>query len=102
MGSDLVFGAITQVSNRFLLVQVLAKATRGFHRPGTRIQDTTNDLLAHFCYANPIADEDTVRTSAIVPWRRRRPQPVITRKSKSLTVPAVRESPQSRSEAYGT
>jgi hypothetical protein len=36
MRSDLVFGSIKQVSNRLLLAKALAKATRGFHKHGTR------------------------------------------------------------------
>jgi hypothetical protein len=54
MRSDLVFVAIRQVSNRFLLAEALAKATRRLHKPGTRIEDTTNDILERFGTANPI------------------------------------------------
>jgi hypothetical protein len=56
MRSELIFDAKTQVPNRYLLAKLLAKATRGFHRPGTRIQDTTNYVLARFSRSNPIAD----------------------------------------------
>jgi hypothetical protein len=45
MRSDLVYDALTTVRNRYLLCQVASKATRKFHRPATRIQDTTNDVL---------------------------------------------------------
>jgi hypothetical protein len=45
MRSELAFGAMTYVSNRFLLTGVAAKATRKFHRPNTRIQDTANECL---------------------------------------------------------
>jgi len=55
MRSELVFRAMTYVSNRFLLTKVAAKATRKFHRPNTRLQDTTNEVLARFRYVNPLA-----------------------------------------------
>jgi hypothetical protein len=52
MRSDLVFGATKQISNRFLLANTLATAARGLHKRGTRIQDTTNDVLIRFGWAN--------------------------------------------------
>jgi len=55
MRSELVFGAMTYVSNRFLLTRVAAKATRRFHRPNTRIQDTANEVFERFTRANPLA-----------------------------------------------
>ena len=55
MRSELVFGAMTYVSNRFLLTRVAAKATRKFHRPNTRIQDTANEVFERFTHANPLA-----------------------------------------------
>jgi hypothetical protein len=54
MRSELVFGALTQVPNRFLLTKLAAKATRKLHRPNTRIQETTNDVLVRFGRRNPI------------------------------------------------
>ena len=57
MRSDLVFGAMTHVSNRFQLTKLAAKATRKLHRPNTRIQETMNDVLIRFSQANPMADE---------------------------------------------
>jgi len=48
MRSDLVFGAMTQVSNRFLLTRVAAHATRKLHRPNTRIEDTANEVFERF------------------------------------------------------
>jgi hypothetical protein len=48
MRSDLVFGALVDVPNRYLLCKLTAKATRAFHRPGTSIHDTTNNALARF------------------------------------------------------
>jgi hypothetical protein len=55
MRSELVFGAMTYVSNRFLLTSVAAMATRKFHRPNTRIQDTANEVFGRFRHANPLA-----------------------------------------------
>jgi hypothetical protein len=93
MRSDLVFAAITHVSNRFALVRVLARATRKFHKPGTRIQETTNEVLARFGCANPVADENAVRVSAIVSLHHSTPQPEILRRAKRLTVHAVHQCP---------
>jgi hypothetical protein len=55
MRSKLVFNAMTHVSNRYLLARLAARATRRFHRPNTRIQDTTNDVFDRFTRANPVA-----------------------------------------------
>ena len=52
MRSDLVYDALTTVRNRYLLCQIAAKATRKFHRPATRIQDTTNEVLNHIASAD--------------------------------------------------
>lgn len=48
MRSDLIFGALTHVNNRYQLCQLASKATRKLHRPNTRLQDTTNDVLERF------------------------------------------------------
>jgi len=45
MRSDLVFPAVKTVRNRYELCQLAAKATRRFHKPSTRIQDTMNEIL---------------------------------------------------------
>jgi len=45
MRSELVFEAVGTLRNRYMLCQLASKATRKFHRPNTRIQDTTNDVL---------------------------------------------------------
>jgi hypothetical protein len=55
MRSDLVFGASKQVSNCFFLARALAVATRKFHKPGTRVQDTINEVLARFGGASQVA-----------------------------------------------
>lgn len=48
MRSDLIFGALTHVSNRYELCQLASKATRKLHKPNTRLQDTTNEVLDRF------------------------------------------------------
>ncbi len=45
MRSELVFEAVGTLRNRYMLCQLASKATRKFHKPNTRIQDTTNDVL---------------------------------------------------------
>jgi hypothetical protein len=55
MRSELIFGAMTYVSNRFLLSTLASKATRSFHRPNTRIEDTTNEVFERFTQVNPLA-----------------------------------------------
>ena len=75
MRSELIFGAMERVPNRFLLVQALSAATRGFHKPGIRIQDTVNDILVRFGHADPIARAESVREPAGAPVFWRRPHP---------------------------
>ena len=53
MRSDLVFKALSQVSNRYRLCQLASKATRKLHKPNTRLQDTTNEVLCRFESTNP-------------------------------------------------
>ncbi|HYY69358.1 MAG TPA: DNA-directed RNA polymerase subunit omega [Terriglobales bacterium] len=48
MRSELIYDALRTVQNRYLLCQVASKATRKFHRPNTRIQDTMNEVLERF------------------------------------------------------
>jgi hypothetical protein len=55
MRSELVFGATRYVSNRFLLTRLAAKATRSFHKPNTRIQDTANEVFERFAHINPLS-----------------------------------------------
>ncbi len=72
MRSDLVFGALSHVSNRYQLCQLASKATRKLHKANARLQDTTNDVFVRFHYTNP-----GVRTQAEVPAAR----PVETRRA---------------------
>jgi len=53
MRSELIFGHLTHVSNRLPLCQLASKATRKLHKPNSRLQDTTNEVLYRFRNANP-------------------------------------------------
>ena len=55
MRSELIFGAMTYVPNRYLLTRLASKATRRFHRPNTRIADTANEVFERFTQVNPMA-----------------------------------------------
>jgi hypothetical protein len=55
MRSELIFDAMTHVSNRFLLTSIASKATRRFHRPNTRIEDTANEVFERLTHVNPLA-----------------------------------------------
>jgi hypothetical protein len=55
MRSELIFGATTYISNRFLLTRLASKAIRKLHKPNRRIEDTTNDVFVRFSHANPLA-----------------------------------------------
>ena len=56
MRSDLIFGALTHVKNRYELCQLASKATRKLHKPNTRLQDTTNEVLDRFKDALPASE----------------------------------------------
>lgn len=71
MRSDLVFKALSQVSNRYQLCQLASKATRKLHKPNTRLQDTTNEVLLRFESTNPEA-AGSEETPAAQPMERRR------------------------------
>ena len=71
MRSDLVFGALSHVSNRYQLCQLASKATRKLHKPNTRLQDTTNEVLTRFRSANPVAAASVEAASSPSEERRR-------------------------------
>jgi hypothetical protein len=71
MRSDLVFGALSHVSNRYQLCQLASKATRKLHKPNTRLQDTTNEVLDRFHVTNP-GSAAPVEASAEEPQEARR------------------------------
>lgn len=54
MRSELVFGAMAHVPNRFLLTKLAATATRKFHRPQARIEETVTEVLLRFSHVSPI------------------------------------------------
>lgn len=72
MRSDLVFGALSHVSNRYQLCQLASKATRKLHKPTSRLQDTANDVFVRFHSTNP---GSLARTSSPAP------RPVETRRA---------------------
>ena len=93
MRSDLVFGAMTNVSNRYLLSQLASKAARNLHRSGTRMQDTTNDVLLRFSRANPIGcGQLALPERLVVQLRPEMTRPAIRHKSEVVTVPPAREN----------
>jgi ABC-type sulfate transport system substrate-binding protein len=53
MRSDLIFPAVKTVRNRYTLCQIASKATRKFHKPNTRIQETMNEILQRMGTAPP-------------------------------------------------
>ena len=64
MRSDLIFGALPHVPNRYKLCQLVSKATRKLHKPNTRLQDTTNEVLVRFHTTNPSAPAETPAVAA--------------------------------------
>ena len=54
MRSDLIFDALTHMSNRYRLCRLAATATRRLHKPRTRIQDTMNCVLMRFSKSSPV------------------------------------------------
>jgi hypothetical protein len=71
MRSDLVFKALSQVTNRYQLCQLASKATRKLHKPNTRLQDTTNEVLCRFETTNP-ESQTPEEAPAAQPVERRR------------------------------
>ena len=67
MRSDLIFGALTHVTNRYELCQLASKATRKLHKPNTRLQDTTNEVLDRFRETVPMstASQPAARSAAV-------------------------------------
>ena len=70
MRSELIFRALTQVPNRFLLTKLAAKATRKLHKPNTRIQETTNDVFVRFSRVSPTPIARYNSQVAAIPLRR--------------------------------
>ena len=98
MRSELIFDAGSQVPNRVLLAKLLAKAARRFHRPGSRIQDTTNDVLVRFSRSNPIADMRPAQVPGSPSWRHR-PGREIAHSSRRSVIPPELNPSEALSEA---
>ncbi len=71
MRSNLVFEALHTLQNRYMLCQLASKATRRFHKPNTRIQETMNDVLDRIAgserkqvYAEPEVFSEAQRRAA--------------------------------------
>ena len=64
MRSDLIYGALTHISNRYQLCQLASKATRKLHKPNTRLQDTTNEVLVRFHEASPMGMTGDVKVAS--------------------------------------
>jgi hypothetical protein len=71
MRSDLIYEALDTVNNRYLLCQLVSKATRKFHKPNTRIQETMNDVLVRVGGAGQ-AEEVIAEPAAVVAEPERR------------------------------
>ena len=71
MRSDLIFGALAHLENRYQLCQLASKATRKLHKPNTRLQDTTNEVLVRFHDTNPASEKLTATTSLAADEQRR-------------------------------
>lgn len=65
MRSDLIFGALAHVKNRYQLCQLASKATRKLHKPNTRLQDTANEVFVRFRDENPAAPSATSETTSV-------------------------------------
>ena len=64
MRSELVFKALSHQPNRYELFRLVAKGTRRLHRPNTRVQDTTNEMLERFTVSAAAAEVSTVERCA--------------------------------------
>jgi hypothetical protein len=72
MRSELIFGALTHVNNRYQLCQLASKATRKLHKPNTRLQDTMNDVLIRFRESSPAAAAVSVQQPVSIPQQQQR------------------------------
>ena len=70
MRSQLIFGALTHVRNRYELCQLASKAARKLHKPTTRLQDTMNEVLVRFRTSNPLGEQNAVVEQARTQERR--------------------------------
>ena len=80
MRSDLVFGAMTHVPNRYLLTLLASKAARKLHRPGTRMQDTANSALAQFSLSSPLREKRVESHFSVIQIPEARPHAGVLRR----------------------
>lgn len=71
MRSDLIYDALDTVNNRYLLCQLASKATRKFHRPNARIQETMNDVLVRVGSAGQAQEVIALPTENVAEAERR-------------------------------
>jgi hypothetical protein len=71
MRSNLIYDALDTVNNRYLLCQLVSKATRKFHKPNTRIQETMNDVLVRVGDAREAEQVIHVSTEKVAEPQRR-------------------------------
>ncbi len=71
MRSNLIYDAVDTVTNRYLLCQVVSKATRRFHKPTTRVQDTVNEVLVRVGGAHEAEEVITVPGNKVAEPQRR-------------------------------
>jgi len=64
MRSKLIHEALRSVQNRYMLCQLASKATRKFHRPNTRIQETMNDVMDRFGRTRDVAPAEQMERYA--------------------------------------
>ena len=69
MRSDLVFESLHTLRNRYMWCQIASKATRRFHRPATRIQETMNEVLDKIAGSDR---DDVLREPEVVAEQQRR------------------------------
>lgn len=54
MRSELIFHAASRLTNRYMLVCLVAQTTRRLHWPNSRIADTTNQALEFIGQGTPV------------------------------------------------
>ena len=71
MRSTLVYGALNTVQNRYALCQVASKTTRKFHRPHTRVPETTNEVLGRIAKTESEQVVAAAKTKTVAQRKRR-------------------------------
>ena len=71
MRSNLIYDALETVENRYLLCQLVSKATRQFYKPNMRIQETMNDVLVRVGDAKEAEEVINIVTAQVAEPERR-------------------------------